>query len=650
MSTKKLLRSLLVAVALVMMLAMAACVQRADDNDEPSNEPTAGGEATGNETGNNESTPVELPPGAEEEQAPITTIVTEEAPSALQSLHNVLEQFPQYSDNGLPHVEGTTLFHGILSPAPLRGVFGGAVFSDSAEDTSVNVFLGTSSSVLSMTQFYTFGQDGIATWTHSMEDRSFTLTMQHDVYWHDGVPLTLADLAFAYYVMAHPDYASIRFSTYERMVVGIMDYHNGYADHIEGLVLSDDNRTLTIYFESMSPTKMYFGFWTSPMPRHIFENVAVADMPTHPAVIGDQIIGWGPFMFQSSVAGESVHLVRNENYVWGAPYIESVVIERIEQSLIPAAMASGRFDTVSAFPALYFGDHMNPTNFSYLAAPNGEYFYVAFRLGHWDFEEGRNVFSPEREMNNVYLRRAMALAVNEDEIGELLFNGLQFAAGSFIPPHHPGLMNLALPGFPYDPALANQILDDAGFTMGADGYRTWPDGRELSVTWASPTDAATEHILVPLYIQSWSAIGVRVVLWQGRTHDRNYLFDVLDYDADNDEIHIYNARWVAGANPHPGGRWGHAIWNPSRYTSDTWDQLLDNLSDTRAFDTAFMQQAYFDMQAHLQDVVPFFPTRWGISLVASNNRVTNRDTRVGLPPATNGWHTVRLTAAEPYGR
>jgi len=253
-------------------------------------------------------------------------------------------------------------------------------------------------------------------------------------------------------------------------------------------------------------------------------------------------------------------------------------------------------------------------------------------------------------MNNVYLRRAMALALDTDTLGAELFNGLQFSAGSFMPAHHAALMDLSLPGFPYDPDQANQILDDAGFTMGADGFRTWPDGSDLTVMWAQPANPATDHIIVPFYQQNWADIGVRVELWRGRTHDINTLWDYLDNDADDDEIHIYVASWQPGANPNPSGRWGHTDWNPSRYNSAEYERLLESLSAVENFDPELMRQAYFALQAYLQEVVPYFPTLWGIGLTALNNRVANWDTRVGVNPQEYGMHVIRLTAAEPYSR
>jgi peptide/nickel transport system substrate-binding protein len=644
---KKLL--LLTVLAALMVFALTACIQRAEE-ETPVDTPTPAPAVTNNEPAGTTPTDPATPADEPTEEAPVFIYEgAAEQSDALAAMNAVLARFPQYFDNPGEHVAGATFRQGMVATSPIPGSFGGAIFHDSTGDAAVADLLGASSSLLSQSAYYTFGQDGVATWEYDLDNNTFTLHMQHDVYWHDGVPLTLADLVFTYYTMANPDYAGIRFSTNEQLIIGIMDYHNGYADHIEGLVLSNNDRTLTFHFESMNPAMLYFGIWTSPMPQHIFESIPVSEMPTSDAVLVNPI-GWGPFMIQNIVPGESVVMVRNENYVWGTPYIEELIIERIaDPSLVPVAMETGRFDAIG-FPTQYFEDYQNPTNFTFLGSPTVQYDFVAFRLGHWDFDEGRNVFTPERYMNNVYLRRAMAMAIDFTLLGEELFSGLRFAAGSFMPPHHGALMDLSLPGFPYNPELANQILDDAGFPVGADGYRTWPNGDDLTVIWAHPSNPATEHIIVPFYTQSWAEIGVRVELWRGRTHDLNSLWDYLDVDGDDDEIHIYTHGWSAGFNPNPSGRWGHAFWNPSRYTSERFDELLENLSDPRTFDPEVMRRAYAELQAYWQDVVPHFPTLWGITLTAVNNRVANWDTRVGTPPQEWGIHTVRLLAAEPYSR
>jgi peptide/nickel transport system substrate-binding protein len=317
--------------------------------------------------------------------------------------------------------------------------------------------------------------------------------------------------------------------------------------------------------------------------------------------------------------------------------------------LIPTALEAGNVDVAEMSP-LFFGDHQNPTNYIYLSELIGDYNYVAFRLGHWDFDENRNVYDPNRKMANANLRRAMAFAVDEEVLTSTLYHGLRFPAVTNSPAHHRALLDPTVPGFPYNPQMAMQLLDEAGFIdVDGDGFREDPNGEQFTVILAYPT-GPEEEIIVAFYLQSWAAVGLRVELWQGRTHDIFYLWDVLDFDADDDEIDIYMGAWSPGADPNPGGSWGHAMWNPSRYTSPEYDAILDRMLTPAALEEAYMLQVFSDWQWYWYNNAPYFPTQQRIGLWAINNRVTNWDNRNGISPRTFGWHTVGLSAAEPYSR
>ena len=573
----------------------------------------------------------------------------------LAAMDAVLARFPQSVNTGAEHVPGTTFRFAIPIASPWPGLFGGGIFHTSLDEDRINHLIGTSSSLFSVTEFMQFGQDGIVNWSLDTGANTLTLNMQHFPNWHDGVPLTLDDLVFAYEVIVHPDYDGIRRTPHIMNIVGAEEFNSGNADYISGMFLSNDNQTLTIHFYEMDPTLLYFGIWTSPMPRHIFEHIPVADMSSSPEVLVNPI-GWGPFIVENIVPGESVHLRRNEDFVFGAPLIEDMVVERIAPELFPSAMEEGRFD-FGQFSTLFYGDHQNPTNFTYLGSLTGAYTYLAFRVGNFDFDNNLNVFNPDRKMSNVHLRRAMAYATDESVLSELLFNGLQFPAANNIPAHHRLLMDLNVPGFPYDPARAMQTLDEAGFIdVTGDGFRDDPNGNELTIIWAFPT-GPEEEVIVNFYIQQWAEVGLRVELWQGRTHDQVYLWDILDFDADNDEIDIYTGQWAPGFNPSPAESWGHAIWNPSRYTSPDYDDAIDRLSSYEAWDPAYMMIAYSNWQWYWYNNLPYFPQRWRIDLFAINNRVTRWDTDVqntviegGGPTPDFGWHMIGLSAAEPYSR
>ena len=252
------------------------------------------------------------------------------------------------------------------------------------------------------------------------------------------------------------------------------------------------------------------------------------------------------------------------------------------------------------------------------------------------------------------VRRAMAYAIDSAVIGDTLYSGLRFPAATNVTPNHRGLIDTSIPGFPYDPDRARELLDEAGFTeFDADGFRLDPNGNSFTVNWAFRENPLTEDIIAPFFIESWADVGIRVELWRGQTHAALVLWDYLDFDADNDEVDIYEGGWIVGANPNPEGTWGHIWWNPSRYTSPEYDAILARMNTLDAFDPDYMKQVFSDWQWYWYENVPYYPFLWTIILTSVNNRVTFWDTRVendlGVSP-NNPWHQVGLSAAKPYGR
>ena len=80
--------------------------------------------------------------------------------------------------------------------------------------------------------------------------------------------------------------------------------------------------------------------------------------------------------------------------------------------------------------------------------------------------------------NKREVRQAFMYAVDRDEMNELVFDGLakprQYSPLEQSPQYYE---TLSTSHILYDPDLANQLLDEAGYAeRGADGYRVWPDG------------------------------------------------------------------------------------------------------------------------------------------------------------------------------
>jgi ABC-type transport system substrate-binding protein len=84
---------------------------------------------------------------------------------------------------------------------------------------------------------------------------------------------------------------------------------------------------------------------------------------------------------------------------------------------------------------------------------------------------------------HVSLRRAIALAFNADELVQVAYGGQAIPLGQIVPPavttHDPGLPEK----MPYNPAMAQALLDRAGYDKrDRENYRLTPEGAPLTVT------------------------------------------------------------------------------------------------------------------------------------------------------------------------
>jgi len=113
--------------------------------------------------------------------------------------------------------------------------------------------------------------------------------------------------------------------------------------------------------------------------------------------------------------------------------------------------------------------------------------------------------------DRVALRRAIALSYNSAEDIALLKKGFAIKAESPLPPNVLGYD----PGYrspvPYDPALANALLDRHGYKLrDADGFRRAPDGKPFTLTMHSEATVGG-RLRDELWRKCLNAIGLRVV-------------------------------------------------------------------------------------------------------------------------------------------
>ncbi len=173
--------------------------------------------------------------------------------------------------------------------------------------------------------------------------------------------------------------------------------------------------------------------------------------------IKQQPMGTGAFRFANWVQGDNITLERNHDY-WGTPAkLDKVTFKFISDPTAAfAAVMAEDVDVFTAFPA--------PENLpQFEADPRFDVI-----VGN---TEGETILSTNNKMpplDNVTVRKAIAHAINRQEIIDGAMFGLGTPIGTHFAPHHPDYVDLT-GNSQYDPELSKQLLAEAGLP---DGFKT----------------------------------------------------------------------------------------------------------------------------------------------------------------------------------
>lgn len=588
---KKSTSKMLLAMLLVLLLALAACnktedAKPADSGDKPADKPK------------------------EEEKK------EEESGEKLYSI----DDFSNIKTNEGTAIEGGSFTFGLVSDTAFEGTLNFNFYSGDPDYQVLNWF---DEGFLTWDENFVYTNDGAATYETSEDGRTFTFKIRDNVNWHDGQPVTAEDWLFAHQVLAHPDYDGPRAGDVTN-IEGMAEYIAGTADTISGIEVVSDKELKITYLEA-TPSLITGGIWSYPLAKHIFGDMAVKDISASPEVRQNPI-GFGPFKVDTITPGESVTYTKNEDYWRGAPKLDTVTLKVINPNVVVQSLKKGEVDTVSAFPVPQYPDNADMSNVEFLGAVDRAYSYVGFKLGTWDAEAGVVKYDPTKKMADKNLRKAMWHAVDNDTVGKKFYHGLRWAATTLIPPSHPEYHDATNPGAAYDPELAKQMLEDAGFKdVDGDGVREDKEGNPLVISYASMSGDDIAEPLAQYYIQAWGAVGLKVELLDGRLQEFNSFYDRVGNKGNDDPaVDIYAGAWGVGIDVDPSGLYGtDAIYNFSRWENEENTRLLAEGISEDAFDVEKRLAIYKEWQQLMTEEVPVFPTLYRSVLAPVNNRVLN---------------------------
>lgn len=246
-----------------------------------------------------------------------------------------------------------------------------------------------------------------------------------------------------------------------------------------------------------------------------------------------KIVGSGPFVFESEKPDEEVVFTSRDDYAWapetapnqGDAYLDSLVVKYLPEVASRAGAAqSGQVDLVRG---------LQPVDEQVLAANGGQVFaaqgvdlttnQAAVRIGSGKLADAK-------------VRQALQVGIDRQAIKDTVLSDSYVVAGSILNHKAPGFVDLSSE-IAYNPEKSKQLLDEAGWKVGADGIRE-KDGEKLEITVATSNNSVVIKPAFELIEQQWRDLGVKLV---NRAADNTFLVNALV----DDKVEFFGTRQFA---------------------------------------------------------------------------------------------------------
>ena len=375
---------------------------------------------------------------------------------------------------------------------------------------------------------YQLKGDWAKSWTVSDDNRTYTFSLRPGK-WSDGQPLTAADAVWTFQTV----------QKYAKGATGLM------AAYIEGVasVRAIDDLTLEVTFAKPKATALSNLQPFYILPKHIFEQHVGnngKDLLTWDMKAEDTLVGGGPFTVKQYDEKGTTLLERNPGYYGPKPHLDAVGMTVYQNpDAMVSAFKAGEIDAmdkvpvtlvdqVKAMPDVQVAEGLVPdvVNIGFNSNPK--------KTNH-------------RELLDPQVKLAMAHAVDRDRIIKTVYNGYAKPAASILTPIAGDFLDKTIKPEAYDLALANKLLDDAGYPKGADGIRVTPSGDRMSYEVILPSDIQGQQRKFEIVQGDWQKIGIEVT---GKPMDGSAAWDEMmapDGKYLNFDIHMWS--WIGYIDP-----------------------------------------------------------------------------------------------------
>ena len=398
----------------------------------------------------------------------------------------------------------------------------------------------------------TIGYDLATGYSVSEDGLTWTVTIQDDVSFTDGEPLTAEDVAFTYNTVK--DASSVSDFT-------MLDYAEAADDRT---VVFHMNRPFSIWPYTMAVTGI--------VPEHAYDS----------ATYGASPIGSGRYILKQWDRGQQVILEANPDYYGGEPLMKKVTILFMEEDAAFLAAQAGQVD-LAYTSATYSDQQIEGYALASYATVDNRGFNLPAVPEQTD-AQGRTVGNDLTA--DVRVRRAINMGIDRQEMIDHVLNGYGSPAYSVCDqmPWYSEASEVE-----YDPEGAAALLDEAGWKTGDDGVRE-KDGVKAELNLLYSAGDSVRQALAADFADQLGKLGISCTL-EGVGWDTAYdraLSDPLIWGwGAHTPMELYNIYHTAAGSDS-------ALYSP--YASDAVDRYMDQALAQNDLETSYQlwQQAQWD--------------------------------------------------------
>jgi peptide/nickel transport system substrate-binding protein len=313
-------------------------------------------------------------------------------------------------------------------------------------------------------------------WEGSADGKTITFKLRPGVEWHDGKPFTSEDVAFS------------AIEVWKKLQnLGQALYRNLEA------VDTPDATTAVFRFAKPTPLQLIenaLPATTAVLPKHLYAGTDIAKNPHN-----ETLVGTGPFRYAEHKPGEYYRLARNPTY-WdkGKPYLDEIVFRVLpDPGAITAALEAKEIQ-LAAFSAVPLSDLGRIGAIPGLSVVTRGYDGITYQITV-------EINHRRKELADVRVRQALRHAIDSKFVVDTVFLGHAEAATGPVPATAKQFYTADVPTFPFDPAKANALLDEAGLKRGGDGTRF--SVKLLPAPWFQETRQTGDYVR-----QALKAVGI----------------------------------------------------------------------------------------------------------------------------------------------